>query len=120
MEKLSEWEEIEYVNSKSLLFWLPNPPDCAVYKYISPHLLGEYVLIALVSNEKKSKLTAEHIWNDLFVDEMRTSMKIDMRGCKNKHFSSHGKYYGFGAVAKYKMKGNISFGAFADIKSKSL
>ena len=45
-------------------------------------------------------------------------MKISLHGNGKKHYQSHGKYYGFGAVAKYSIVGNLSFGTFAEKKGE--
>ena len=113
--KIGDWENIDVCNSMVWKYELydrhckPIPTE-----YI--HLDGRYVLIACISNEMDYHNQIKV--NDGFLTSVMNTMKDNMNGDGVHHFKSSGTYHGFGVVAKYSMKGNSSFGAFAEKKSE--
>ena len=66
----------------------------------------------------KTHKSTDYQIDDSFIDDVKNKMNINIRGDGVKHFGSKGKYYGFGAVAKYKIVNNSSIGIFAQKKCK--
>ena len=81
---------------------------------------SDYVLIMSAGNEASKSLSDKFMVDDLYMNEVKKNMKINVRGDGKKHFKSCGKYYGTGIVAKYKIQDNLSFGVFATKKGTSM
>ena len=74
----------------------------------------DYVLIARTVNKKAKEKPL--VVNDDYVLDVLENLKVNMKGNGDAHHGSVGYYHGFGVVAKYGIKNNLSIGTFSEYK----
>ena len=109
------------VLSKSSKFFIElKLPDSGIRECDNSEFINDYVLISFASFEKDKSIKKESCWNMDFVTRLKKEMTVNMRGVSVanktkslKHHGCRGKYYGFGLIAKYNIRFNLSIYEFA-------